>query len=65
MTDDDFQDIDPAELRRKIDDLEETAAELRSDGDELGIPAIERNAKRIEDTIAILRQNVPGGLGRE
>ncbi|MFB6078886.1 MAG: hypothetical protein ABEJ80_07915 [Halarchaeum sp.] len=59
------EEYDIDELQRLVDDLEEATAALREYGDENDIPAIERNAKRIEGTVGIVKQNVPGGLTDE
>jgi hypothetical protein len=53
------------ELADRIDRLAETAAELRDLGEEHGIPAVERNAKRIEGVIDALERNVPEELVEE
>lgn len=50
------------ELREHIDELADHAAALRECGEQANVPAIERNAKRIEDTVAMLDMNVPTEL---
>ncbi len=57
---DESPDLD--ELRELVAELAEANDAVREYGDEHGIPAIERTAKRIDGTIATLRQNVPGAL---
>lgn len=59
----DTNDVDIRELREHIDELTAHAAALRECGEQL--PAIERNAKRIEDTVAMLDMNVPPELQEE
>lgn len=59
---------DRAELRElaaRVDRLAETAAELRELGEEHEIPAVERNARRVEDVVEVLKQNVPEELIEE
>lgn len=51
-----------AELADRIDRLEEITGELRELGEEYEIPAVERNAKRIEGVVRVLEQNVPEEL---
>ena len=58
----DPKEYDIEELHRLVADLDEATTALREYGDENDIPAIERNAKRIQGTVGIVRQNVPGGL---
>jgi hypothetical protein len=53
------------ELREHIDELSAHAAALRECGEQAEFPAIERNAKRIEDTVAMLDMNVPAELLEE
>lgn len=43
-------DIDVRELRECIEELAAHAAALREYGEQAGFPAVERNAKHIEDT---------------
>lgn len=52
-------DTDVRELREHIDELAVHAAALRECGEERDFPAIERNAERIEDTVAMLELNIP------
>ena len=53
---------DADELARYVEELDAAATALREYGADHDLPAIERNAKRIQGTVAIIRQNVPGGL---
>lgn len=53
------------ELREHIDELADHAAALRECGEQANVPAVERNAKRIEDTVAMLDMNVPVELLEE
>lgn len=53
------------ELAARIDRLAETTEELRDLGEEHGIPAVERNAKRIEGVVEALERNVPEELIEE
>lgn len=50
------------ELQELVDDLETALTNVRTYGAEQNIPAIERNAKRMEGTLDMVKQNVPGGL---
>lgn len=50
------------ELRALVDDVDDAIAALREYGDDHDIPAIERDAKRMQGTLSTVRQNVPGGL---
>lgn len=52
-------------MARLIERLEETSGELRALADDEGVPAVERNAKRVEATVRVLRQNVPPELVEE
>lgn len=61
----DTDDIDVEELREHIDELAARAAALRECGEQAGFPAVERNAKRIEATVAMLKMNVPPELQEE
>lgn len=61
----DNTDIDIHELREHIDELATHAAALRKCGEQAKLPAIERNAKRIEDTVATLDMNIPPELREE
>lgn len=64
MTDDDRTGAidDLAEARVRIDALREAAAALEAFGEREGMPAIERNAARIDDVAAMLAMNVPPEL---
>jgi hypothetical protein len=53
---------DIRELREHIDELATHAAALRECGEKTEFPAVERNARRIEDTVAMLDMNVPAEL---
>lgn len=61
----DTTDVDVRELREHIDALAAHAAALRECGEQAEFPAIEWNAKRIEDTVAMLEMNVPTELLEE
>jgi hypothetical protein len=61
----DTNDVDVRELREHIDALAAHAATLRECGEQAEFPAIERNAKRVEDTVALLDMNVPAELREE
>ncbi|MFC6726453.1 hypothetical protein ACFQE1_19205 [Halobium palmae] len=62
-TDDETPDID--ELRERVADLRDAAAALREYGEDNEIPAVERNAKRVEGTVSVLEQHVPEPLDEE
>lgn len=53
------------DLADRIETLADAAADVREFGEANDIPAIEKNAERIEGVVAALRQNVPGGLDDE
>ena len=53
------------ELREHIDELAAHAAALREYGEQTNVPAVERNAKRIEAAVAMLDMNVPVELQEE
>lgn len=53
------------ELREHIDALATHTAALRECSEQEEFPAVERNAKRIEDTVAMLDMNVPDELLEE
>lgn len=57
--------VEIRELREHIDELADHAAALRECGEQATVPAVERNAKRIEDTVAMLDMNVPSELQEE
>ncbi|GAD53849.1 hypothetical protein MBEHAL_2609 [Halarchaeum acidiphilum MH1-52-1] len=61
----DARDHDFDELRALVADLDEAAAALRAYGEANDIPAIERNAKRVQGTVGTVKQNVPGGIARD
>lgn len=50
---------DVEELRERVADLRDAAAALREYGEENDVPAVERNAKRVEGTVNVLEQHVP------
>ena len=52
-------------LREHIDELAAHATALRECGEQAELPAVERNAKRVEDTVAMLEMNVPEELVEE
>ena len=54
--------VDLDELRELVEELADANDAVREYGDDHDIPAVERTAKRIDGTIATLRQNVPGTL---
>ena len=62
MADTETRNDDIRELREHIDVLTAHAAALRECGERANVPAVERNAKRIEDTVAMLDVNVPTEL---
>jgi hypothetical protein len=49
-------------IRERIEDLLDAAATVRELGAEHDIPAVERDAKRVEDVAATLDLNVPEEL---
>lgn len=58
-------DTDPETLREiaeEIDRLNDSVARLRELGEAAGLPAVERNAKRVADTATTLADNVPPEL---
>jgi hypothetical protein len=61
----DTNDVDVRKLREHIDALAAHAETLRKCGEQAEFPAIERNAQRIEDTVAMLEMNVPAELREE
>lgn len=61
----DPEEVPLSELADRIEGLRETAAELRELGEAHGIPAVERNAKRIEAVVEVLEGNVPEELVEE
>jgi hypothetical protein len=65
MPDTEHRTDDIRELREHIDELAAHAAALRECGERENFPAVERNAKRIEDTVAMLDMNVPAELLEE
>jgi hypothetical protein len=62
MSDTNTDEVDVRELREHIDELAAHTAALRECGEREDFPAVERNAKRIEDTVAMLNMNVPPEL---
>lgn len=56
------EDVDAESLRERIEEIDRAAADLRELGAHNGIPAIERNAERIEAVVRILEANVPPEL---
>lgn len=66
MTDDATRDSETyAEIAAEIDRLTEAAARLQELGDDADLPAIERNAKRVEGVATTLADNVPRELTEE
>lgn len=63
MTDGETPDIEA--MRTHIEELAAHAAALEEQGREADIPAVERNAKRIGDTVAMLEMNVPSELSEK
>ena len=53
------------EIETEIERLNDAVARLRELGEEAGMPAIERNAKRIEGTAETLSDNLPPELTEE
>jgi len=53
------------EIAEEIDRLMEAADRVRELGEAAGIPAVERNAKRVADTATTLVDNVPPELHEE
>jgi len=53
------------EIAEEIDRLNDAAARLRELGADAGLPAVERNAKRVADTATTLDDNVPPELYEE
>lgn len=56
------EDADIQSLRERIEEIDRAAADLRDLGERGGIPAVERNAARIEAVVRILEANVPPEL---
>ena len=50
------------EIEAEIEKLNDAVGRLRELGEEVGMPAIERNAKRIEGTAETLSDNLPPEL---
>lgn len=57
---DDVEDL--ADARERIEQLRDAAAALEAFGEREDVPAIERNAARIDDVAAMLAMNVPPEL---
>jgi len=53
---------DVATMRRLVTELAETTATLRDLGDRADLPAVERNAARLEGVIEQLDRNLPPEL---
>lgn len=53
------------EIDSEIERLNDAVARLRELGEEAGLPAIERNAERIEGTAETLSDNLPPELYEE
>ena len=53
------------EMAAEIEKLNDAVARLQELGEEAGVPAIERNAKRIEGTAETLSDNLPPELTEE
>lgn len=53
------------EIAEEIDRLQEAARRLQELGDAADLPAIERNAKRVEGAVEPLADNVPPELYEE
>ncbi|MDY6765442.1 MAG: hypothetical protein SV377_07155 [Halobacteria archaeon] len=49
-------------ITQRIEDLEKVADDLRELGRQNDIPAIERNAKRVQSVVEMLEANVPTEL---
>lgn len=56
---------DVREIRERIDDLNETLAELQRLGEEHDVPAVERIATRMDGTLTTLDAHVPPELVEE
>lgn len=56
---------DPESIAELVTQLEQTTAELRARTAEDDFPAIERNAKRLETVVWVLRQHLPPELLEE
>ena len=68
MTEDDAGGTDRdvyREMAEEIETLNESVARLRELGEGAGLPAIERNARRIEGTAETLSDNLPPELTEE
>ena len=57
-----MSDPDYAAMAECIELLTETSTELRALADEGDVPAVERNAKRVEAAVSVLELNVPPEL---
>lgn len=53
------------EMAAEIERLNDAVARIRELGEEAGMPAIERNAKRVADTATTLSDNLPPELTEE
>lgn len=53
------------EMRELVDELAETTAALRQLGDREAVPAVERNAARLQGVIEQLDRNLPPELTEE
>lgn len=53
------------EIAEEIERLEAATARLRELGEEADLPAVERNAKRVEGVVETLADNVPPELLEE
>lgn len=66
MTDERLPDRETlAEIDAEIERLVEAAERLRELGHEAGMPAIERNAKRVRDSATALEDNLPPEIVEE
>lgn len=59
MSDSTPPDPDIEELRERVAALEAATAALREYGEDNDVPAVERNAARIEGTVSVIKRNVP------
>lgn len=57
-----MSDPDYAAMAECIERLNETSAELRALAETGDVPAVERNAKRVEAAVSVLELNVPPEL---
>lgn len=56
------EDPDSASMAALVEEIAAATADLRTLADEADVPAVERNAARIEAVVGVLRMNVPPEL---